>query len=138
MHYLESPRFQGGNGGNVLSTCHLIGWPPRSSLPHPSEVRSRPASPYSLNPPASEHYRPLLYAFARLVKQEYGLGGPEIGVGLCCFSIRQERCEIQPFACFIKANLGNEHFCPVARVLCARTERLRDSSEYNSFSSLLL
>jgi len=49
MHYLGSPRFQGGNRGNALSNCALIGWPPRSSLPHPSEVLSRPASHYSLN-----------------------------------------------------------------------------------------
>ncbi len=50
----------------------------RSSLPYPSEVRSPPASPYSLNPPESSCCRPLPHAFARLVKQKHGLGGSEI------------------------------------------------------------
>lgn len=123
MHYLGSPRFQGGNRGNALSNCTLIGWPPRSSLPHPSEVRSRPASHYSLSSPASSRCRPVLHAFALLVKPKYGLSGSEIGFGLCCRSNRQEWCGIRLFSCFLKANLGNEHFCFFARVLFARAER---------------
>ncbi len=97
----------------------------RSSLPYPSEVRSPPASPYSLNPPESSCCRPLPHAFARLVKQKHGLGGSEIWPRIMLPFQPTGTTRDSAALLLLKANLGNEHFC----VLFARAERMWDSSE---------
>ncbi len=132
MHYLESPRFQGGNRGNALSICNLIGWPHARHSP----IRRK----YVLLLRLSTVWTRLraraigffLTPLLGLSSRSTGLADRRFGLGLCCHSNRPERRGTQLLSCFLKANFRNEHFC----VLFARAERMWDSSESNSFNSL--